>query len=433
MLISPAIYVYRNQVAQREACRVLLMLFCPFSKRARNASRFGAESCITGPLVMAASGMAHPNGPPLQYNQYPLQTASTSINPQENDEEQQQQQQHHNPSPLLTASRRTSSVATTNSLAESPQLAQRKASEDASAASVVVTVGSCLAGQPPTVATRPISHVVNWRSRSGSVDCRILLQSQQQLPPEQLTCLRKARASISGGCVTTATGGGLLTVEPIESCDDLNEEMEGTGTMRRRSQTISGEMNSSSHHSPEKESEPLRLFVGHASSMGPLTTAPSKVDRRHSHHHHNNVQLSQQQQQQQYLNETGLVNRLNSPVLFPSLDFFDTGLEDYSRRTSAVSFSCAQYIHNQSSATTPTSQAPAGHQRTRRRTCSFSKALGRSTNVSQSHGPVPRWPVGLFTSSPVGNKQIDAAALTTNPTTTSMPSVQHAACLVTAV
>ena len=119
VLISPAIYVYRNQVAQREACRVLLMLFCPLSKRARNASRFGAEA-----LMMAASGLAQPNVPngagAMQYNHYPMQMQAAAVN---NHQEEQQQQQ--NPlSPLLAApcSRRTSSVATTNSLADSPLL-----------------------------------------------------------------------------------------------------------------------------------------------------------------------------------------------------------------------------------------------------------------------------------------------------------------------
>ena len=38
VLVSPAIYVYRNQVAQREAGRVLLMLFCPCRRRTAAAT-----------------------------------------------------------------------------------------------------------------------------------------------------------------------------------------------------------------------------------------------------------------------------------------------------------------------------------------------------------------------------------------------------------
>ena len=381
--------------------------------------------------MMAASGLAQPNVPngagAMQYNHYPMQMQAAAVN---NHQEEQQQQQNPS-SPLLAApcSRRTSSVATTNSLADSPQMAQRRTSEDQSASSVVVTVGSCSDGQkqqPPQLPpmTRPMSHVVNWRVRSGSIDCRILMH-QHQLPADPMARLKKARASISGGYVS---GGLLKVVKDDDSDEEEIESSKGIRSMRRRSQTISGEM--SHHHSPDKElgGEAARMLVGHASSMGPLPPATGKVDRRHSHHHHN----------QHYINHQPdlVANRLNNqqaPVVFPSLDFFDTGLEDYSRRTSAVSFSCAQYIH-QSSATTPT-QPNSGHQRTRRRTCSFSKTLTRSTLAHSHTGAVPRWPVGLFTSSsPVGNKQIGSVALSSNTTTSSMPSVRHTgACLVTAV
>lgn len=378
--------------------------------------------------MMAASGLAQPNVPgagPMQYNHYPMQMQTASVN-----HHQEEQQQQQNPlSPLLVApcSRRTSSVATTNSLADSPQMVQRRTSEDHSASSVVVTVGSCSAGhqqqqQQPPPTTRPMSHVVNWRARSGSIDCRILMH-QNQLPVEPMARLKKARASISGGYVS----GGLLKVVKDDDSDDEEETESVIRSMRRRSQTISGEM--SHHHSPDKElgGETSRMLVGHASSMGPLPPPVTGKDRRHSHHHHNHHYVNHQPDL--------VANRLNNqqaPVIFPSLDFFDTGLEDYSRRTSAVSFSCAQYIH-QSSATTPT-QPNLVHQRTRRRTCSFSKTLTRSTHAHLQTGAVPRWPVGLFTSSsPVGNKQIGSVALSSNTTTSSMPSVRHAACLVTAV
>jgi hypothetical protein len=145
---------------------------------------------------------------------------------------------------------------------------------------------------------------------------------------------------------------------------------------------------------------------------------------------------------------------LNHPLAYyPSLDFFDIGLEDYGRRSATSSFS--RFIQQQPAplvtpatpsaatciqstpATTPLIPPTLSHQPSggnnsgrRRRTCSFSKVMSRSTKqqpVTGGSAANSRWPA-VF-----GGKQQQQQEILGKSRASSMPSVQQIPSLVTAV
>jgi hypothetical protein len=143
---------------------------------------------------------------------------------------------------------------------------------------------------------------------------------------------------------------------------------------------------------------------------------------------------------------------LNHPlVYYPSLDFFDIGLEDYGRRSATSSFS--RFIQQQPAPLVPSASAiqqptnplipqTFSHQSSivnagrRRRTCSFSKVMSRGSKQQQqqpggSSSGNSRWPA-VFGSA-AGKQQQSQQEILGKSSASSMPSVQQIPSLVTAV
>ncbi|XP_046442153.1 uncharacterized protein LOC124192730 [Daphnia pulex] len=461
VLISPAIYVYRNQVAQREAGRVLLLLFCPLRHQRRQSTRYNSHDIAT-PLVMGGLGVSG-------------MTSSQLHHPQSGEARLRRN------SNAVNSSRRSSSLVTNNST-DSPT---RKGSDE-----------------PMTVMALAQATVVNWRGRSGSTDCRLLtknngtiitaqLASQtggvaQQQQPQHSVVLpaavpspllgkprrqqshnHKPRASIPGACCTYSLDRRPSSSTSSSSHVDLHQI-----EMRQRSQTISETRLTSTSRllenpgrlSPSRAvtgaDPPLPQRSGEASTYvsssniiqihqpSSSTTTSSSGDRGRSKKRTTSTTAAAAAAAAAAVAAAEL-KALNHPLAYyPSLDFFDIGLEDYGRRSATSSFS--RFIQQQAAplvtpatpsapqstpATTPLIPPTLSHQPSgvnnsgrRRRTCSFSKVMSRSTKQQTATGGTAansRWPA-VF-----GGKQ--QQEILGKSSASSMPSVQQIPSLVTAV
>ena len=392
VLISPAIYVYRNQVAQREAGRVMLLLFCPF--RHSQSARYSHD--IATPLVMGGLGVS---GMTPQLNRQPGESrlgANCNSN-------------------AVVSSRRSSSLVTNNSLTDSPT---RKGSDDPS-----VTV----------IALAQASTVVNWRGRSGSVDCRVLARNNLEdtclslVPSPHLPGKRrpsKARASISGACGTYS-----LDRRPSSSATSYEaNQIE----MRQRSQTFcETRLTTPGRHQPPAAPS--------SAGVSPRAEVVSNVTLSSDRSGRTKKRLSSSTTAAAAAAAAAAVaaaelKALNHPLAYPSLDFFDIGLEDYGRRSTS---SFSRFIQQASplppqppppAPLLPHIPQPSSSQTTngrRRRTCSFSKVLSRGGKQQQPQQQTgSRWPA-VFGS----GKQQEIGKRSAS----SMPSVQQIPSLVTAV
>lgn len=465
VLISPAIYVYRNQVAQREAGRVLLLLFCPLRHQRRQSTRYNSHDIAT-PLVMGGLGVSG-------------MTSSQLHHPQSGEARLRRN------STVVNSSRRSSSLVTNNST-DSPT---RKGSDE-----------------PMTVMALAQATVVNWRGRSGSTDCRLLTKNngtiitaqlasqtagvaQQQQPQHpvvlpaavpspllgkprrQQSHNHKPRASIPGACCTYSLDRRPSSSTSSSSHVDLHQI-----EMRQRSQTISETRLTSTHRllenpgrlSPSRAvtgANPPPPWSGEASTCvsssniiqmhqpSSSTTTSSSGDRGRSKKRTTSTTAAAAAAAAAAVAAAEL-KALNHPLAYyPSLDFFDIGLEDYGRRSATSSFS--RFIQQQPAplvtpatpsaatciqstpATTPLIPPTLSHQPSggnnsgrRRRTCSFSKVMSRSTKQQTATGGSAansRWPA-VF-----GGKQQQQQEILGKSSASSMPSVQQIPSLVTAV
>ena len=457
VLISPAIYVYRNQVAQREAGRVLHLLFCPFRHQRRQSTRFNSHDIAT-PLVMGGLGVSG-------------MTTSQLHHPQSGEARLRRN------SNAVNSSRRSSSLVTNNST-DSPT---RKGSDE-----------------PMTVMALAQATVVNWRGRSGSTDCRLLTRTnngtavlpsdsvgvaqQQQHPvlsvvPSPLLGTgkhrhqrhNKPRASIPGACCTYS-----LDRRPSSSTSSSSHVDVHQNEMRQRSQTIS-----------EARLKSTSLLLENPAGLSPSSYATTVVDSSSPRSGENSTYVSSSNIIQVQVGPSSSstttsscvigdrcrskkrttsssttaaaaaaaaaavaaaeLKALNHPLAYyPSLDFFDIGLEDYGRRSATSSFS--RFIQQQPSPLVPPpaipqqqptaapliplSQSSGGsHAGRRRRTCSFSKVMSRGSKQQQTGGSSnSRWPA-VFSSS--GKQQ--PPEILGKSSASSMPSVQQIPSLVTAV
>lgn len=449
MLISPAIYVYRNQVAQREAGRVLLLLFCPLRHHRGQSTRYNSHDIAT-PLVMGGLGVGGMTTSQLHHphsGESRLRRNSNAVN----------------------SSRRSSSLVTNNST-DSPT---RKGS-----------------AEPMTVLALAQATVVNWRGRSGSTDCRLLTRNngaglladeasvaQQQPilcvgPSPQLAARQhrfsnnKSRASIPGACCTYS-----LDRRPSTSSShmDAHPPME----MRQRSQTISEARLTSSSRLLE---HPAALSP-HISRVDPLTRTegvatntsfPNVITLGATASTTSSCVPSDRSRSKKRLTSSSTtaaaaaaaaaavaaaeLKALNHPLAYyPSLDFFDIGLEDYGRRSATSSFS--RFIQQQPAPLIPTQTVSSFPQQQtttsamavplaqtvsqscsstcnnggrRRRTCSFSKVMSRGSKQPTSANT--RWPAVFGSASKQQQQEI-----LTRSSASSMPSVQQIPSLVTAV
>lgn len=348
--------MYRNKVAQREAGRVLWLLFCPLSKRRRRhpggqSNRYSHD--IATPLVMGGLGVSGLATPQLHgQGGEARKRASSSV---------------------LGSSRRSSQL-TNNSLTDSPT--PRKASDDASAA-----------GRPTPGAQ---GSVVSWRS--GSIDCRLAEQDSPGQSGRRL--LARPRASIAGGCcrpASSALAGDAHRPETRQRSHTFSEARISLppADPALRPETLAGLTPTNQQERPaaKKSQRPVN------SATGAVAVAAAAI-------------------------AAAELKAMNHPLAYPSLDFFDTGLEDYGRRTSS---SFSRFIQSAAQVAQPghnhASSAVAGSRR--RRTCSFSKVLSRGTKQQASAN---RWHTVFGPAKDPAKK-----------TATSMPSVQHVPSLVTAV
>ncbi|XP_057364887.1 uncharacterized protein LOC130685587 [Daphnia carinata] len=445
VLISPAIYVYRNQVAQREAGRVLLLLFCPLRHRRGQSTRYNSHDIAT-PLVMGGLGVGGMTTSQLHHphlGESRLRRNSNAVN----------------------SSRRSSSLVTNNST-DSPT---RKGSEE-----------------PMTVLALAQATVVNWRGRSGSTDCRLLTRNngaglladeasvaQQQpilrvVPSPQLVARQrrlsnnKPRASIPGACCTYSLDRRPST---LSSHMDAHPPIE----MRQRSQTISEARLTSSSRLLEHPAalsprisriDPLTQTEGVATNTSfpnvitPGATASTTsscvpTDRSRSKKRHTSSSTTAAAAAAAAAAVAAAeLKALNHPLAYyPSLDFFDIGLEDYGRRSATSSFS--RFIQQQPATLIPPTVSSFPQQQTmttamavplahtvsqsggnnggrRRRTCSFSKVMSRGSKQQTSTNT--RWPAVFGSASKQQQQEI-----LTRSSASSMPSVQQIPSLVTAV
>lgn len=218
---------------------------------------------------------------------------------------------------------------------------------------------------------------VDWRKRNNSAD------------------LKKLRASIA------------ICVDAHPPRTDIQ--------MRQRSLTVSGD-GCTGQRLDDVSSTDVQLD---AEEEQQPTSPDAPTDRRNSHWN-------------AFISESSAPPRC--PVdAYPSLDFFDTGLEDYSRR--AASFS--RFIQSRGHvASVPfPSTHPAGGSR-RRRTCSFSKVLSRN-NTNKSNGSSVAG-VGEGAGPGGGSSGVLSTGSVKHhyhppKNTSSLPSVRHIPSLVTAV
>ena len=165
MLISPAIYVYRNQVAQKEAARLLRqILTCQLGSRMNNNG--GAHDPMNGiaaPLVLGGAGLTHPTVGGLS-------SRATTMSSQSNSSGSTGQLTVN----MTPYSRRSSSLAVDSNIRIVDP--------------IVPSVVICPSTSPAT------EEAVNWapkQTRSGSVDAgRSLLPTPSGARPK--------RSSISG-------------------------------------------------------------------------------------------------------------------------------------------------------------------------------------------------------------------------------------------
>ena len=351
-------------------------------------------------------------------------------------------------SSAVVSSRRSSSLATNNSLAGSPTRKGSRGSDD-----------------PANLMLQPMATtVVNWRGRSRSVDCRVLTKTgvghvglvdelaaavysavptSPSLSGAAVAGIRRTpprpRASISGVCCTYS-----LDRRPSNSSNEANQI-----EMRQRSQTFSEvrltatllpSANPAAAASLRCEMVPSSNPVaisgsshnsGSSSHATACTPAPA-ADRSRSKKRRPSSTTAAAAAAAAAVAAAEL-KALNHPLAYPSLDFFDIGLEDYGRRSTTSSFS--RFIQQQPSLPPPAAIASSAHHQPpvshvhvqqqsaagrRRRTCSFSKVLSRGSK----HPSISRWPT-VFGSGKQQEMDKNSAS--------SMPSVQQIPSLVTAV
>ena len=370
----------------------MLLLFCPF--RHSQSARYSHD--IATPLVMGGLGVS---GMTPQLNRQPGESrlgANCNSN-------------------AVVSSRRSSSLVTNNSLTDSPT---RKGSDDPS-----VTV----------IALAQASTVVNWRGRSGSVDCRVLARNNLEdtclslVPSPHLPGKRrpsKARASISGACGTYS-----LDRRPSSSATSYEaNQIE----MRQRSQTFcETRLTTPGRHQPPAAPS--------SAGVSPRAEVVSNVTLSSDRSGRTKKRLSSSTTAAAAAAAAAAVaaaelKALNHPLAYPSLDFFDIGLEDYGRRSTS---SFSRFIQQASplppqppppAPLLPHIPQPSSSQTTngrRRRTCSFSKVLSRGGKQQQPQQQTgSRWPA-VFGS----GKQQEIGKRSAS----SMPSVQQIPSLVTAV
>ena len=128
---------------------------------------------------------------------------------------------------------------------------------------------------------------------------------------------------------------------------------------------------------------------------------------------------------------------------YPSLDFFDIGLEDYGRRASSFSRYIQQLpptpvsplASSASSSASHPMAPPSGVTGRRRRTCSFSKVLSRnkSNKCAGGGGTFGSGGSGSLVAAGSGSGSIKHPQRPLPKNTSSLPSVRHIPSLVTAV
>lgn len=381
-----------------------MLLFCPLRHHRHQRSQSTRYSHdIATPLVMGGLGVGGMTTPQLHH-----QTGESRLRANSN---------------AVTSSRRSSSLATNNSLADSPT---RK--------------GSDL--DPMTVTALAQATVVNWRGRSGSIDCRVLTRNNEELGGHHCgplaspllagqagkRRLSKPRASISGCSYSLDRRPSSST-----STDPANQI-----EMRQRSQTFSEARlpaTSGQRHPSTNTAVSLRSEVIVSTAVIAPSASTTCNDRSRNKKRPSSTTAAAAAAAAAAVAAAEL-KALNHPLAYPSLDFFDIGLEDYGRRSTS---SFSRFIQQQPGPPIP---APAGplpqvtQQSTnngrRRRTCSFSKVLSRGTkqptgaaSVAGTGASSSRWPA-VFSS----GKQQEMAKSTN---ASSMPSVQQIPSLVTAV
>ena len=374
----------------------------------------------------------------------------------------------------VNSSRRSSSLGTNNST-DSPT---RKGSDE-----------------PMTVMALAQATVVNWRGRSGSTDCRLLTrnaangitagvaQQQQQhsllsVVPSPLLASKqrrhshnKPRASIPGACCTYSLDRRPSSSTSSSSHVDIHQI-----EMRQRSQTISEARLTSTSRLLENpgfsapfatvdasppsgensthdvsSSSIIQMQLGPSSSTA--TTSSCVIgDRGRSKKRTASTSTATVAAAAAAAVAAAELKALNHPlVYYPSLDFFDIGLEDYGRRSATSSFS--RFIQQQPAPLVPSASAiqqpttplipqTLSHQSSivnagrRRRTCSFSKVMSRGSKQQQqqpggSSSGNSRWPAVFGSAS--GKQQQSQQEILGKSSASSMPSVQQIPSLVTAV
>lgn len=422
---------------------MMLMLFCPLRHHHHHRSQSTRYSHdIATPLVMGGLGVGGMTTPQLHHSSGESRLRANSN--------------------AVVSSRRSSSLATNNSLADSPT---RKGSDD-----------------PMTVSALAQATVVNWRGRSGSIDCRVLTRnnagglvdetafSHSLVATSPLLAgsslakrrLSKPRASISG-CTYS------LDRRPSSS-SNCNSNDVNQIEMRQRSQTFSdARLTSARHPSANTTAVSLRSEAS-SSAIVSSVIATANTSSSSASGGGNTTDRSRPTKKRRPSSTTATaaaaaaaavaaaeLKAFNHPLAYPSLDFFDIGLEDYGRRSTS-SFSrfiqhqqqppsilpplpapppplptSSQLVSSQVSQQQQQQQQPqqqqtssssasgtSGNNGRRRRTCSFSKVLSRGSKQPTAS----RWPA-VFGS----GKQQEIG----KSSASSMPSVQQIPSLVTAV
>jgi hypothetical protein len=235
----------------------------------------------------------------------------------------------------------------------------------------------------------------------------------------------RARASISGACGTYS-----LDRRPSPTFSYEANQIE----MRQRSQTFCETRLSSSggggRHPAPNTAVSLRTEVVPNVSAATSNDRSGRTKKRSS----SNTTTAAAAAAAAAAVAAAELKALNHPLAYPSLDFFDIGLEDYGRRSTS---SFSRFIQQQPPPLPPPlppqpaplvphiSQSSSASDRAatngrRRRTCSFSKVLSRGSKQQAGN----RWPA-VFGS----GKQQEIG----KSNASSMPSVQQIPSLVTAV
>ena len=313
VLVSPAIYVYRNKVAQREAGRLLVTLFCPCPDKSSQRS--------------AAAGAGHSNVPSYQATPVPMLHTV-----------------HLRPTHLS----HQSSLSSGSSDTDTPR--QRRSADERA--------------DDGDVSFKPLM-VVNWR-KEGSVKCQVMDHRSAGSAADASDECKQSRASIAGDSA-------------LPSASD--NKTSAVIHMRQRSLTVSGDV--------VPHSTGVRRPKDGRTTQETVPVIPPEVPEFGAMRCHS---------QTQWCRCTAPPRRTSSEELkmlnyqtYPSLDFFDIGLEDYGRR--AASFS--RFVQNHSTpmaasvpAASTTSVANSSHRK--RRTSSFSKVLLSRHKQSKSSQHQPK-------------------------------------------